>query len=459
MLWRNSIHPDDVARVEQCTREALEGRPFSIEYRIRDAQGNWHWFDDRSTELKTDVSEVTIEGFVLDITERKQAEAAHLELEKQVLHDQRVESLGVLAGGIAHDFNNILTAILGNTEVALYRLGKADPLRKNLDGIELAGRRAKDLVQKILLFSRQTETSREPLVVALAIEDALKMLSAVLPSTITQRVEVDTAEATVLMDPTELNQVLMNLCVNAAHAMRGNIIGTLTLSARRLARNGSDWIEVVVGDTGSGIPPEIRSRIFEPFFTTKGVNEGTGLGLSMVHGIITRSGGSIEVESEVGSGTRFHLLLPEVRPAAPNGAIQDSPEDAVSLRGHLLLVDDELPIREMLSLVLTAAGCTVVACADGAEALQALLANPGAFEAVLCDQTMPRMTGLQLAQEVARLQPGLPFILMTGLVSGLDAATLKAAGVSTLLPKPVLPSAILSALIPLLISTQEKRGT
>ncbi|NTV56534.1 MAG: PAS domain S-box protein [Deltaproteobacteria bacterium] len=437
----------------------LSGETWRGEFHNRKKNGELFWEQASISPIKD--AQDRIIGFVAvkeDITELRNTEKARLELQKQVLHNDRVESLGVLAGGIAHDFNNILTAIVGNTELALHRLDAVSPLRKNMESIELAGRRAKDLVQKILLFSRKVETIKEPVVVASAIEEALKLLRSVIPSTITVRLEVNTAEAAVLMDPTGLNQVLMNLCVNAAHAMRKSIIGTLTLSAHRLSRNNNNWIEVSVRDTGSGIPPEIRSRIFDPFFTTKGVDEGTGMGLSVVHGIIAHAGGSIEVESEVGSGTCFRVLLPEVRPAASNNAIQDLPVDAVNLSGHLLLVDDELPIREMLSQVLTTAGCTVVACADGEEALQAFLANPAAFEAVLCDQTMPRMTGLQLAQEVVRLQPALPFILMTGVAADLDPAAMKAAGAPTILSKPLLPSAVIRALRPLLVSTQKKRG-
>jgi len=434
----------------------LAGKVWQGEFHNRKKNGELYWEHASISPIRDGRGVIT--SFVAvkeDITERKAAEQTRMALERQVLHDQRVESIGVLAGGIAHDFNNILTAILGNTEVALYRLGAADPLRKNVESIQAAGRRARDLVQKILLFSRKTELHREPVVVARVIEEALKLLRAVIPSTITLRVELDTAEGMVLMDSGELNQVVMNLCVNAAHSMRESILGVLTVSARRVFKDDRDWIELGVGDTGSGIAPEIRDRIFDPFFTTKPVNEGTGLGLSVVHGILQRAGGTIEVESEVGAGTRFRILLPEVHAPGSSPTVEGETEVLPSLRGHLLLVDDELPIQEMLTQALIAAGCTLVACGDGQEALQTLLAHPGAFDAVISDQTMPRMTGLQLAQQVSQIQPGLAFILMTGLTSDLDSATLEASSISTVILKPALPSDVIRALAPLLINAQK----
>lgn len=319
MLWHDAIHPEDAPLVERCIQEAAAGRPFHIEYRIQDAGGQYHWFDDRSTEIRRDGEETIIEGFVLDITERKLAEQERLELEKSILHDHRLESLGVLAGGIAHDFNNILTSILGNAELTGLRLGKDHPLRANADNILIAARRARDLIQKILLFSRQNESEREPVKASQAVEAVLAQLRKVLPATLDLQVEVEPSGMVVLMNPAEMQQVLLNLCMNAIQAMRSNPGGTLTLSVRRKVQDEGHWIEFVVGDTGPGIPPEVRERIFEPFFTTRGVDEGTGLGLSVVHGIIKRAGGSILVESEPSAGARFRILLPAA--ADPDGSV------------------------------------------------------------------------------------------------------------------------------------------
>jgi PAS domain S-box-containing protein len=311
LLWHDTIHTEDLPRVNACIHAAKEGKAFGVEYRIKDAQGHYRWFDDRSTEVRQNGDEVLIEGFVLDITERKQAEQDRLNLEKKILHDHRLESLGVLAGGIAHDFNNILTSILGNAELTSLRLGKEHPLRTNAENILIAGRRARDLVQKILLFSRQNESDREPLQATQALEQIAAQVRKVLPETLTLHVEADTAEAIVLMNPGEMHQVLMNLCMNGLQAMREVPNGVLSLSARRLISDDQPWVEFMVSDMGVGIPPEIRNRIFEPFFTTRSVDEGLGLGLSVVHGIIKRAGGSITVDSEPGTGTQFHILLPE----------------------------------------------------------------------------------------------------------------------------------------------------
>jgi signal transduction histidine kinase len=320
MLWHDAIHPEDAPLVERSIQEAMAGRPFHVEYRIQDAQGQYRWFDDRSTEIRKDGNETIIEGFVLDITERKLAEQERLELEKSILHDHRLESLGVLAGGIAHDFNNILTSILGNAELTGLRLGKDHPLRTNADNILVAARRARDLIQKILLFSRQNESEREPVKASQAVENVLAQLRKVLPATLNLQVELDPSGMVVLMNPAEMQQVLLNLCMNAIQAMRSSPGGTLTLSVQRKVKDGSSWAEFMVGDTGAGIPPDVREHIFEPFFTTRGVDEGTGLGLSVVHGIIKRAGGSIQVESEPSAGARFRILLPAA--ADPDGSPQ-----------------------------------------------------------------------------------------------------------------------------------------
>lgn len=323
MLWRDAIHAEDAPRVAQCIREAAEGRPFTVEYRIKDAHGRCHWFDDRSTEIRREGEDTIIEGFVLDITERKEAERERLEMEKRLLHDHRLESLGVLTGSIAHDFNNILTSILGNAELTSLRLGKEHPLRTNAENILIAGRRARDLVQKMLMFSRQSEGDREPVQASQILEQVLAKLRNVLPETITLQAEAGPSDLFVLANLAEMQQVLLNLCMNAIQAMRETREGVLSLSIRRLGGEDRPWAEFVVGDTGTGIPPEVKDRIFEPFFTTRGVDEGTGLGLSVVHGIIKRTGGRIEVESQPGSGTRFHIQLPE----APG---MNAPAQAVS---------------------------------------------------------------------------------------------------------------------------------
>jgi len=324
--WVEGVHPEDVQRCWDIYSSAFDRRErFSMEYRLRHADGGYRWLQDDGCPRYDHLGGfLGYLGYCLDITERKQAEQARLAFERQVLHDQRLESLGVLAGGIAHDFNNILTAMLGNTELVLRRLPEAGHLRKPLENIQIGGRRARDLVEKILLFSRQIESRPECVGVEEALEETLKLLRALIPSTIAIQVEIAAKGARILVDPAEFHQALMNLCVNAAHSMRECATGTLRITVHRLSQGGRDWIELGVGDTGTGIPPEILGRIFDPFFTTKGVNEGPGLGLSVVHGIIQRAGGSIEVESEVGVGSRFRILLPEFQalhvPSAPEGS-------------------------------------------------------------------------------------------------------------------------------------------
>jgi CheY-like chemotaxis protein len=361
-----------------------------------------------------------------------------------------MEAIGTLAGGIAHDFNNILGIILGYIEMSLLDASGNSSLRTNLEHIRKATHRATDLVKQILAFSRKSEQERMALQLIPIIKESLKLLRASLPSTIEirQKFGLTTGEDRVMADPTQIHQVLMNLCGNASHAMRENGgVLEISLSARVLRVEETEsigelipgkYIEAIIRDTGHGIAPAIIDRIFEPYFTTKGLGEGTGLGLSVVHGIVKSHGGSITVESELGKGTEFRILLPKVEIYAKAGT-QEIP---VLPRGteSILFVDDEEGLVNIGKQMLERLGYNVVVRTSSIEALEAFRRQPEKYDLILTDQTMPHMTGMNLAREVLRIRPEMPIVLCTGFSEIITAESVKAMGIRKLLMKPLVMS-------------------
>jgi signal transduction histidine kinase len=377
------------------------------------------------------------------ISERKRLEA-------QLRQAQKMEAIGTLAGGIAHDFNNILTAILGYTELALDDLAPEHAAWRYLGEVRKAGVRAKTLVQQILTFSRRTEQPRRPVALALLIEEALALLRASLPSTIAIEAELAVAVGPVLAEPTQLHQVLLNLCANAAHAMRatGGCLGVRLAAVEVGAGPGAAPPElapgayacITVSDTGQGMAPEVLERIFEPFFTTKGPGEGTGMGLALVHGIVTNHGGAVQVASGVGQGTTFRVYLPQSAGEVAAGAAGGEAARGVAA-GHpaarVLLVDDEEALVQLGEAILRRLGYEVVVCTSSAEALAVFEAAPQYFDVVITDQTMPHLTGEGLAQAVRQLRPEMPIILCTGFSHVMHAERARDLGIDAFVLKPL----------------------
>lgn len=368
------------------------------------------------------------------------------ELATQLRHAQKMEAIGTLAGGIAHDFNNILSGVLGYSELALQDAPEGSPLRPFIQEIIAGGSRATHLVRQILTFSRQGEQKHQPLMLAPVIKEALKLLRGSLPATITIREDVKGDGEPVMGDPGQIHQIIMNLCTNAYHAMRDKG-GTLTVSLREVEA-GPEWTsaefclkharyaELSVADTGCGMDAATRQRIFEPFFTTKKHGEGTGLGLSTVHGIVKSHKGGIRVQSEVGKGTRFEILLPLCQRAAKTNGIEIPYAPLPAGRETILFVDDEPAIRNSISESLRRLGYTVEMAANGAEALARFEATPEHFALVISDQTMPQLTGFDLARRVLQKQPGQRFILCTGFNELLTRERVQEAGIADLVTKP-----------------------
>jgi PAS domain S-box-containing protein len=346
-----------------------------------------------------------------------------IQLERQLSQAQRMEAIGTLAGGIAHDFNNSLASIITCTEMARDDVPEGSPVRELLDVVLKSSYRGRNLVRQILTFSCQVEQERQPVRVERVIQECLKLLRASFPTSITIRHTICAAPGTVLADPTQIHQIIMNLCTNSGHAMHDNggilEIGLTNLDLDSAAVSGfpdlpsGRYLKLSVQDTGHGMDQATMERIFDPFFTTKIRGEGTGLGLSVVHGIVKNHGGSITVNSEPGKGTCFHIFLPRTDDleSAPMEALQLPP-----LQGQerILFVDDEEDLLFAGKKMLERLGYRVEACRDGNEALTAFRLEPHGFDLVITDQTMPHMTGTELAKAILGIREDMPVILCTG---------------------------------------------
>lgn len=385
--------------------------------------------------------------FMRDISDRKEAEAALRKSEERLLQSQKMEAIGTLAGGIAHDFNNILFAMTGYTELAMESLPPNSEIRSDLQRVLDAGKRAGQMVKQILTFSRQSQPERQPLDLGPIVKEGLKFLRGSIPTTIEISQSVQPNLGKVYGDPTQVHQVLMNFCTNAVHAMgHGKGLLSVELSAVEIDQEDAagypelvagKYVRLTVGDTGHGIPREILPRIFEPYFTTKKAGEGTGLGLAVVHGIVRSHGGSISVYSEIDKGTTFHVYLPVIEEETFEK--QDVSTDIIPTGSErILFVDDEQILVEMGQSILERLGYRVRTSTNPIEALELFRADPQQFDLVITDLTMPKMTGDELASELRRIRPDVRIILSTGFSETLNEETLKEAGISVLIRKPIL---------------------
>jgi len=387
-------------------------------------------------------------GLHYDITERKR-------MEETLKQTQKMEAIGTLAGGIAHDFNNILGSIIGYAELAEGDSEHGSPTYDHLEQVLKAALRAKNLVRQILTFSRKSQEKRRPIQLSSIIKEEAKMLRSTLPSTIEIRQKIDDNDGMVNADPTQLHQVVMNLCTNAAHAMDGSG-GLLEISLSSIIITEEDstkryhhiipgtFMELKISDTGIGIDPGIIHRIFEPFFTTKDKDKGTGMGLAVVHGIVHDCGGDIAVESTPGKGTTFTVLFPRV-------VSEPDKKEATSLivptgRERILFVDDEKTLLDLGEKVMETLGYNVTAFNGSLEALNAYKESPDSFDLVITDQTMPHLTGYNLAKQILEINPSARIILCAGYDDSITPEKVKAVGIKTLLYKPISRSQIATSI-------------
>jgi PAS domain S-box-containing protein len=391
---------------------------------------------------------------IVDISARREAERAQREREERDRQRQKLESVGTLAGGIAHDFNNVLGGIVGYTELVQRALPEGDPSQADLQQVLRAADRGRQLVQRILTFSRQRDAARHPMPLDHTVHEVLDLLRATLPSTIELRCTIDPRTPAILCDETELHQVLLNLATNAGHAMEkgGKLeveVAPYAVDARFAARHDGlrpgPHARLTVIDNGHGMSPEVRERVFEPFFTTKPVGKGSGLGLSVIHGIVQSLGGAIELWSEPGVGTRIDLLFPAVVEVAEGAAVAAAGAPAAGGR-HVLLVEDEPALASMEKRQLESLGYRVTVHTSSVQALEAFRAAPATFDLVVTDNNMPRMTGLQLAQALLAMRPDLPILMVSGIAETADADRLSEIGVRGVLAKPHTAKALHQAL-------------
>jgi len=425
----------DKDRIRFIDRVKASGRVHGLEMNFRAKDGS------KLTALMfANLIEISERHLILtmfyDITEQKK-------LENQLRQSQKMESIGTLAGGIAHDFNNILAIIIGNTEMAIDAVPEWNLVKEYLKEIQTAGARAKDVVRHILNFSRKDNTDRKPTNMRLIVEDTLEMLRSSIPTDIEIRQNISCESDMILADPTQMSQVLMNLCTNSTHAMRdeGGIL-EISLQNVEFGKQNMEldlgpgrYVKLALSDTGYGIDPKHIDRIFDPYFTTKVMGEGTGLGLSVIQGIVKTHHGAVTVKSEPGKGTVFEVLFPviegEMEPEA------EGPRVFLIGKEKILFIDDEESILKLVKKRLEMQGYQVEAKNNPVEALELFRSEPDRFDLIITDMTMPKMTGDKLAKEILGIRPEIPIILCSGYSDRIDAEKATAMGIRKYIEKPL----------------------
>ena len=441
---------NDSGPCSYCTNDKLideNGRPAEVcvwEYKSP-RTSKWYinydraikWIDGRLVRLQ----------IATDITRVKELEKESLRIQAQLQQTQKMEAIGTLAGGIAHDFNNILSAVIGYTEIALTDIGGNSLIERNLQQVLKAGYRARDLVKQILTFSRQTDREFKPVHLERILQETHRLLRASLPSTISIFQEIH-SKAAAMADPTQIHQVVMNLCTNAAHSMR-ETGGVLRLSLddvlvdEPMVESHTElvtgpYMRLTVEDTGHGMGPKLLNRIFDPFFTTKDRGEGTGMGLAVVLGIVKSHGGIITVESEVGKGSIFEILLPAIM-CEIDGKDTGTPALPTGFES-ILFVDDEMALVDLGAQILKRLGYQVTTRTSSIEALELFIQDPGRFDLVISDTTMPNLTGDSLAQKMLSIRPDLPVILCTGYSERMSRDRAAEMGIAAFVLKPIVMS-------------------
>ncbi|MFT7686852.1 MAG: signal transduction histidine kinase/CheY-like chemotaxis protein [Candidatus Azotimanducaceae bacterium] len=438
---------------------------FLREFQVEDKGGFLRWFSVRGHIANQDEKgHVTrLNGSIEDITERVKEIRSRQELEAKMLGVQKMEAIGELAGGIAHDFNNILTTVMGYTELAMMELmPNTDPkLSTYLHEIFQGGRRARDLVDKILTFSRTDQIQAENFALMQEVKDIVKMLRASLPSSIEISIDIDEGLPEVYIDKSYLQQMLMNVCINSRDAMPDG--GTIYIRGRSRAvlddycdschsNFVGDFVELSIEDTGTGISNSVQSRIFEPYVSTK--DEGSGLGLSMVHGIMHRQGGHLKVDSLYEDGTEFRFFLKPVENygvSVPAEPYIDVTENTLNAQKHILVIDDEVSLAYFLKELLQKKGYEVSVASDSHEAWDLFSSHPEKYDLVVTDQTMPGLSGVQLAAKMLMISPQLPIILCTGYSDIVDEFNIKQYGIKDYMAKPIDSKELLKSVDSLLV--------
>lgn len=397
-------------------------------------------------EFTNRLLEQTKETLEQKILEQQQADKKRRQLEAQLKHSQKLEAIGTLAGGIAHDFNNLLFAMLGYISMAKEDLPEESHVRDDLEEAIKAATRAKDLIQQILTFSRQQEGERQPILISSLAKEALKMIRAFLPATIEIIEDFDNVESAILADPSQIHQIIMNLCTNSGYAMRktGGVLEVSLSEVEVDAAFASSYeleegrhLKFTVSDTGHGIRQDDLERIFDPFFTTKPVGEGTGMGLAVVHGIVKNHQGAITVKSEEGVRTTFEIYFPIIEETIAD----DTSETETMPKGmeNILVIDDDTALLRLEKRILERCGYKVTTAISSLEALEFYKAQPADFDLIISDQAMPKLSGANLAKEIITIRPDAKVILVTGYSSAISASQAKEMGIKEYIMKPIAP--------------------
>jgi PAS domain S-box-containing protein len=450
------IHPEHHERAVRQRDETLRlpGKVVVQEVRIRHQDGSWRWVENTISNLLHEPGIRSVVMNLRDITERKLADAERARLEQRLRQAEKMEAVGRLAGGIAHDFNNILGGILGYAEMLVESTPEGTSERRYARNVLTAATRASSLVEQILHYSRSQRGKRVPVEIDRIVAETLELVRGSLGAAIRLETRLPAAPLYVVGDPTQLHQIMMNLCTNALHAMHGG--GTLRVSLEPVSveadrvfqhttLHAGRYARLMVEDTGSGMDPATLQRLFEPFFTTKEVGKGTGLGLSLVYGIVTDSAGAIDVTSTPGMGSCFAIYLPQVESPAIAGDDAEAP--VVRGKGErVLVVDDEEALMAVTSETLKRLGYEPAAFPDGAKALAEFESRPERFDVVVTDEVMPGLTGTDLASSMRRRRRDLPIVLVSGYIGPMMSERALAAGVDAILKKPVQSRELAAAL-------------
>ena len=438
----NYVHPDDLDSVLVNHENNILTKQRHVHYRIRllRTDNSVLWVEVKSAAVNWDNRPASL-AFIRDISLQKN-------IEDQLRQTQRMEAIGTLAGGITHDFNNILTTIIGRSELSLLDLEENSEIKESFELIRESGHRARDLVKRILTATREAKPVRaKPLNLSNVVKETLKLIKPVFPSNIKITEDIGGNVRNVVAEPIQLNQIIMNLCTNALHAMEDYDTGTLkvivnnvdfdkTLASKFLNLEPGPYVELKVSDTGHGIPPEVQTRIFDPYFTTKKQGKGSGFGLATCRGIMQSCCGHIKVDSEVGKGATFCLYFPADKGIMGENGVYQAKKKIIKGTGNILFVDDEKEIVALGQKMLTNAGYSVITAISGKDALAYFKIKKVRIDLMITDMAMPGMTGKRLIEEVLKIKPGLPIILCTGYSEALTEEKAKAIGVNRYIKNP-----------------------
>ncbi len=464
------VAPESRDRVADEINARESGHQETTHYEFKALQKNGSTIDVElfGSRIKYDGKDAAM-GITIDISQRKQAAQERKKLEEQLRHAQKMEAIGTLAGGIAHDFNNILMAIMGYTEITYLKLPEDSKEKQNLKQVIVSANRAKDLVKQILAFSRKSGREMGAVAIETVIAEALKLLKSSIPTTIRIKSCISPDVKPIYGNSTQVHQIIMNLCTNAAHAMRekGGVLeinlepcefeaGEELYDGKGLAPG--EYVRLTVSDTGHGMEPAVIRRIFEPYYTTKKVGEGTGMGLAVIHGIVKSYQGEVVVYSEPGNGTTFHIFFPVLHENKETSSVLARKSSIVGGHERILFVDDEKGLVEMAPLMLESLGYNVFATSSSLEALTSFRMKPTDFDLVITDQTMPHMTGVALTAAIRAVRPDIPVIICSGFSDSINDKNFKALGINAFIMKPFSKKEIAAAIREVLDSKEAQNN-